>query len=182
MNGIGKLLWITVIGLNATLSVYAAPAESLREEDFRKTERRARKGNVPAMLWLAHYYTTYVPDDTLQAYWYGQAARRGDTLAEKNLGNCYLEGIGVEKDYRKALEWYDRAARKGYANALHNLGMMYARGWGVSPSDSIAYLYFRQAAEKGFYLSEYMIGWCYETGCCVETDYRSAYEIGRAHV
>lgn len=131
MNGIGKLLWIMVIWAFVVFDVYAVPVEPLREENLRKTERRARKGNVPAMLWLADYYTTQAPNDTLQAYWYGQAARQGDTLAEKSLGNCYLDGTGVEKDYQKAVEWYGRAARRGYANALHNLGMMYANGWGV---------------------------------------------------
>ena len=84
MNGIGKWIVLLAMGLYVAFGSHAAPPDTLQGKDFRKLERRARKGNVPAMLWLADYYTAQAPDDSLQVYWSGQAALRGDTLAEKN--------------------------------------------------------------------------------------------------
>ena len=72
-----------LLGVGMVFTGMAAPPYSLREKDWQKAGRQARKGNVAAMLWLADYYTVRVPNDTLQAYWYGQAALRGDTLVWK---------------------------------------------------------------------------------------------------
>ena len=38
-----------------------------------------------------------------------RAARSNDTRAQFNLGVCYQEGLGVEKDLHKAAKWYCRA-------------------------------------------------------------------------
>ena len=40
---------------------------------------------------------------------YMRAARSNDTRAQFNLGVCYQEGLGVEKDLHKAAKWYCRA-------------------------------------------------------------------------
>ena len=38
------------------------------------------------------------------------AAERGHTKAQFQLGKCYYEGTGVEKDDAKAIEWLRRAS------------------------------------------------------------------------
>jgi TPR repeat protein len=40
-------------------------------------------------------------------YWYKKAASNGNTLAMLNLGDCYLNGNDVEKDYNKAFELFN---------------------------------------------------------------------------
>lgn len=42
--------------------------------------------------------------------WYTKAAEQGHAAAQYNLGNCYYDGEGVEKDLQKAIEWYTKAA------------------------------------------------------------------------
>lgn len=59
-------------------------------------------------------------------------ADQGNRDAQFNLGKAYHIGLGVPKDYEKALLWYRKAADQGEANAQTNLGMMYANGQGVS--------------------------------------------------
>ncbi|MBQ9573826.1 MAG: sel1 repeat family protein, partial [Synergistaceae bacterium] len=43
----------------------------------------------------------------------------------------YMSGLGVEKDYTKAMEWYKKSALNGNITAQHNIGYMYENGLGV---------------------------------------------------
>ena len=47
------------------------------------------------------------------------------------LANCYIEGIGVEQDYAKAVTIYEEYTEQGYAIAQNNLGVCYYNGKGV---------------------------------------------------
>ncbi|MBJ1839458.1 sel1 repeat family protein, partial [Neisseria meningitidis] len=60
-----------------------------------------------------------------------QAAERGDTQAQFNLGMMYAEGRGVRQDYAEAVRWTRQAADQGDAQAQFLLGLMYAEGRGV---------------------------------------------------
>lgn len=44
-------------------------------------------------------------------------AEGGDAESQNNLGNAYQDGLGIEKDYVKAVEWYQKAAKQGYEKA-----------------------------------------------------------------
>ncbi len=45
-------------------------------------------------------------------------------LAECQVGYCYLEGIGVEKDISKAVEWTKKGAIHGDRDAQYNFAIM----------------------------------------------------------
>jgi TPR repeat protein len=62
---------------------------------------------------------------------YRLAANQGHAGAQCNLGNCYMDGTGVDQDHTVAVRWYRLAADQGYANAECNLGVCYAKGTGV---------------------------------------------------
>ena len=55
------------------------------------------------------------------AKWYRQAAEKGDSLAENNLGILYANGWGVPKSRKDAIAWLLRAYQQGYTNAAANL-------------------------------------------------------------
>lgn len=55
-----------------------------------------------------------------------QSVAAGYAGAEQNLGYCYDEGIGVRKNFPKALYWYKTAWRHGSVSAASNLAMAYA--------------------------------------------------------
>ena len=44
----------------------------------------------------------------------------------------YLNGTGVDKDYKKATEWWHLSANQGNARAMFNIGATYANGLGVA--------------------------------------------------
>ena len=76
-------------------------------------------------------------------------AEQGDAAAQRNLGNMYVEGLGVTQDYAQAVKWYRLAAEQGYAGAQNNLGGMYAQGRGVTQDDVQAHMWFNLAAAQG---------------------------------
>lgn len=45
------------------------------------------------------------------------AAEQGNAEAQNNLGNCYLNGKGVEIELPRAVKYYQMAAEQGYAIA-----------------------------------------------------------------
>jgi TPR repeat protein len=56
---------------------------------------------------------------------YKAKAEKGDVDAQYKLGNYYLEGIGVARDFPKAVSWYRKAAELGDARAQYSLGKCY---------------------------------------------------------
>lgn len=73
-------------------------------------------------------------------------AQKGYPLAECQVGFFYLEGLGVEKDVKKALYWTERAANHGDWDAQYNLGAMYEEGLGVEKDMEKAAYWYEQAA------------------------------------
>lgn len=53
--------------------------------------------------------------------YYLKAADQGDALAQYNLGICYDNGYGVEKDLSEAVIWLRKAADQGNAQAQNAL-------------------------------------------------------------
>lgn len=112
-------------------------------------------------------------------------AEHGDAAAQYKLGDMYLRGEGVPKDYGEAEKWYRQAAEQGNADAQHNLATMYRKGDGVLQDYAEAIRWYRKAAEQGLASSQYNLGWMYSNGVGVAKDeaeaikwYRKAAEQG----
>src|SRR5271169_4129904 len=76
--------------------------------------------------------SAYVKGDYKTAYnLFSTEAKKGNALAQKNLGVMYENGRGVLQDYKESVKWYTLAAERGVAAAQYNLGFMYANGEGV---------------------------------------------------
>ena len=58
-------------------------------------------------------------------------AKAGDPMAQDQLGDCYKHGLGVERDYQRAVEWHQKSAAQGNAAAQRSLGYCYHYGQGV---------------------------------------------------
>ncbi len=52
-----------------------------------------------------------------------QTAQQGDSLSQYILGNMYVKGVGVPKDFSKAMAWFREAAIQNHAGAQLKLGM-----------------------------------------------------------
>ena len=91
-----------------------------------------------------------VTEDYKQAVtWYQKSADQGDAKAEKNLGDMYFFGRGVDLDYRLALVWYGKAADQQFADAQFRLGYMYEKGLGVTADEKAALDLYKKAASNG---------------------------------
>jgi TPR repeat protein len=156
---------------------------------------RAMRGDADAQYDLGDNYrwgSGAVPRDLRKAAeWFRMAANQGHARSQYQLGKCYEEGEGVEKDRTKAIEWYRKAAargdsdakgvlrrlgeltdlefykekaEKGDAEAQNTLGTMYAKGDGVTQSDSEALYWYWKAAERGNAPAQYNLGLAYRDG------------------
>jgi len=80
---------------------------------------------------------------------YRNAADKGMKEAQFALGNCYMNGQGVEKDQKIAAEWFRKAADQGMKEAQFALGNCYMNGQGVEKDPKLAAEWFRKAADQG---------------------------------
>ena len=117
------------------------------------------------------FYSCYTfGEDSSSVVSYRKAAEHGDADAQKNIGNCYLNGTGVAKDAAEAVKWYRKAAEQQYAKAQNNLGNCYANGDGVTKDTVEAVKWYRIAAEQGDVDAQRNIGNCYLNGTGVAKD------------
>ena len=60
----------------------------------------------------------------------------------------YHYGLGVEQNYKKAIELYTLSADQGCMSAQNNLGHMYNNGLGVDEDMLVAFKYFKQSMDQ----------------------------------
>lgn len=78
--------------------------------------------------------------------------------SEYTLGWLYADGIGVERDPRRAAELFLSAGIKGFAKAQYNLGLIYRDGLGAPADEQLSLFWFKQAAERGHAAAEDQLG------------------------
>lgn len=76
-------------------------------------------------------------------------ADNGNATAQYQLGKCYDNGEGVNRDVVQAVIWYRLAAEQGNAKAQANLGDCYEKGEGVAQDYSEAFKWFSLACANG---------------------------------
>ena len=84
-------------------------------------------------------------------------AEAGDANAQRDLGICYYEGKGVEKDYKEAVKWFTKSAEQGNQFGQLNLGNCYYECTGVSKDLGEAVKWYTKSAEQGNWTSKEML-------------------------
>ena len=102
-------------------------------------------------------------------------ANAGDAEAQWLLGNAYISGQGVPKDYTQAAAWFRKAAEQGDAAAQSLLGALYHDGQGVPQDDAQGISWIRKATDQGDPVSQMMLAELYANGQGVPKDAVSAY-------
>ncbi len=103
-------------------------------------------------------------------------ADQGDAETQTNLGVMYLNGRGVAKNDKTAVEWFRKAADQGHADAQARLGWMYENGRGLAQDDKMAVEWYRKAADQGDAFAQCNLGVMYENGYGVAKDMNKAVE------
>lgn len=78
-----------------------------------------------------------------------KTAKRGDIVAQRDLGICYLKGAGVNADDKKAYKWLSSAANAGSAEAMYYLATMYEQGRVKNSTPELAWDWYERAATGG---------------------------------
>jgi TPR repeat protein len=105
-----------------------------------------------------------------------KAANQGYSLAQNNLGDCYMKGEGVEKNPIEAVRWYTAAANQGNIFAQSSLGDAYANGIGVEKSIPNAIKWYENAGALGDNKANRKLGNLYSRGDGVPKDPHKAVE------
>jgi TPR repeat protein len=116
---------------------------------------------------------------------HGESPYLKDPQFQNQLGRCYAEGRGVEKDEKAAFELFREAAKQGNLSAQYHLGKCYQDGEGVNKDAKAAVYWYRKAAAQGELNAQLFLGNCYQYGLGIEKDenaavdwYRNAAEQG----
>ena len=101
-------------------------------------------------------------------------ARLGNAEAQYDLGACYYDGFGVERDKTEGVKWIRKAAEQENACAQRVLGVLYLEGDVVEQDYVEGVKWIRKAAEQGDAVAQYSLSACYYCGMGVEKDYEEA--------
>ena len=100
----------------------------------------------------------------------------GNAYVQDTLAQMYLEGVGVEKDEKKAFEWYEKSAKLNYALAQFRLALMYLNGIGVEKDEEKAFEWCEKSAKLNYALAQFRLALMYSNGIGVEKDEEKAFE------
>lgn len=141
---------------------------------FVACKRAAEMGNADAQCHLGFWYSEgkhgLEKNVAESSRWFMEAAKRGNDVAQFQMGLRYEAGAGVKKNAKEAAKWYMRAASKNNVVALYRLGCCYYYGDGVRIDNHAAWRCFKKASELGDTWASYMLGRCYFCGHGVEED------------
>jgi len=89
--------------------------------------------------------------------WYLSSARRGEAVAQHNLGTFYTHGLGVDRDHAVGNDWYQRAAKQGHTAAVYAVAEeILVRRDTASPSELARGLdHCKRAADAGHALAQH---------------------------
>jgi TPR repeat protein len=132
----------------------------------------ALAGVAAALIWHLHRARRAFPPAVIKAL--AAAAADGDGQAMANLGFCYAQGQGVERDLEQAVDWYRKGAEAGDGGAMANLGVCYQQGQGIERDLEQAVDWYRKGAEAGNGRAMANLGFCYQQGQGVERDLEQA--------
>ena len=104
------------------------------------------EGNAFAIYRLGYYYERLLKGDcTKKAIeLYEIASNLGCSEAKIQLGDCYLKGIGVPRNFRRAFDLFSQALHDGNKGALVKLALCHLRGHGVGKNPKKAELLCKQ--------------------------------------
>jgi len=133
----------------------------------------ARRGDTEAQYIVGGMYFKGIGTerDPKEAFkWLYKAAEKGKSTpqSQKILGQDFLIGRVVPRNYSQSVQWYKLAAENGDHDAQNELAFLYYVGRGVQQDFKTAYNWFERAAKGGLAIAQYNVGIMWYTGNGVE--------------
>ena len=133
----------------------------------------AEKGNTRAIKMLADmlfYGISFTQDRTEAIKWYLKSAEYNNSHSLFQLGLCYRDGIGIDKNPKLGVDYLIKSAHFGYNPAKFELANTYRKGIGVTNDVRNAILWYEQAAISGDPRAMFELGTMYRDGNGIEID------------
>ncbi len=126
---------------------------ALAAPDLEATMAAASRGDPAAAnrigVWYEKGQNGLLRNHEKAVEWYRKAAKGGSVLAMHNLGDCYLNSVGVASSPAKAYAWYKAAAEHGGAIGYEDMGNFFLRHGFGSPDRETAKVWYAAAARQG---------------------------------
>lgn len=96
---------------------------------------------------------------------YGAAISGNSTpQSQKLIGQFFLTGSSVPKNYAEAKKWYKLAAENGDRDAQSELAFLYYTGRGGEQDLKKSFSWYKKSAEQGLAVAQYSLGIMYFSG------------------
>jgi TPR repeat protein len=112
---------------------------------------------------------SYLRNAAMSGFYHGVAALE--------LGEQYLSGRHIEKDYKNAVMWFRAAILKKQPIGYYHLGCCFLRGLGVPQDFAKAFDSFLKGSLTGYINNTIMLGDMFKKGEFVNTDYEYAVRL-----
>lgn len=182
--------FVSLILLCACLAAFSANAKAQElspqsDDAQRRTIKALRldatnQANPQALLKLAKalYHGKRRRNHREACRLFEEASVRGLAEATAWLGNCHIDGRGVEKrDTARGVSLIQAAAQADDAAGLQFLGALYENGVGVARDYARAAEHFSRAVSKGYAPAYARLGSLYMRGLGVRQNFRTAFEL-----
>jgi TPR repeat protein len=104
-------------------------------------------------------------------------AENGQSQAMLNVGTLYEQGIGVPRNFTKALEWYRKAADAGENEAYMRLGLCWEIGMGATADMGKAVAAFEKAAALSHAPAQHKLAGLYLNGRGLPKDEAKGFDL-----
>jgi TPR repeat protein len=111
----------------------------------------ASQGRPAAGSYLASAYAADSPSSDAAKYfrWALWSAEKNVPDAQRAVGDAYVRGFGVERDFQKAAYWLEKASRQEDPQAQYMLACLYECGDGFPRDRAESAYWLKKAAENG---------------------------------
>jgi TPR repeat protein len=110
--------------------------------------------------------------------WYLKAAQAGNAFAMARVGEMYMQGEHIPRDYPQAYMWLQKGAEAGSFTAMEHLGYAYEYGIGVPRNFTEAMTWYQKEHQASYIpaaaSAATRIGYLYQYGRGVPQDYQQA--------
>lgn len=120
--------------------------------------------------------SAYEAGDYVKAFQiFERLSKAGDSQAQYDLSQMYLQGIGTSKNLEQGWNWMNQAAEKGNVQAMIELALRYQKSPQLETSAAMTFKWFEKAAYAGSAAGQYNLAHLYLEGNDMAIDYQQAY-------
>lgn len=137
------------------------------ERAYELYKKAVLNGHAPAINNMGMMYLNgeYVVQNRRIAFRMFEKASTEHAQAKDNLGQCYENGWGIERDIEQAMNFYQLAGDGGYKLGYYHLAQLHEEGRGGAPVNmEEAINWYRIAGEDTYARGYFRIGEIYEQG------------------